>query len=401
MSIPAPPALGRIRAGVQRRAELATAVFLLVVGVFCWAIGLTGMWTPTIIPNASSGWQLLLVIVASALVFVKRWRPGAAVLGGVVVFAVDFLLGGSVGVLLVFIDLLYTAALAGSKRLRRILLVSTVATIALTVVATAVVTASLRETVFLGLQAFALFATPYWWAASVRQKSELAELESARADDAQRLGALRESNIVVRERARMARDLHDVIASHLSAVAIHAEAALSAPPDTERDRAALASIRVSSVASLDEMRAMIVLLRSGEDTTATIGGLDRLDDFVATARAAGSTITVDADAFAALPALPAATEQAATRILQEAVTNAMRHAPGSTIDIRATKTAWSLVLEIESVGAASPSSSGSGGFGLRSMTERAEALGGALHAGWQSGAEATWLVHAELPLEAS
>ena len=147
----------------------------------------------------------------------------------------------------------------------------------------------------------------------------------------------------------MARDLHDVIASHLSAIAIHSGAALASPPDPAKDRAALELVRSSSLTSLDEMRAMILLLRSDlpradalfdagsarVDPVVAPARLARLDDLLATARTSGLTVDVLDDS-ARRRELPAAVDQAAHRIVQEALTNAAKHSPGAHVSVRVT-----------------------------------------------------------------
>ncbi|AEG44889.1 hybrid sensor histidine kinase/response regulator transcription factor [Isoptericola variabilis] len=131
----------------------------------------------------------------------------------------------------------------------------------------------------------------------------------------------------------MARDLHDVIASHLSAIAITSGAALAAPPDAGRDRDALTRVREASLASLAEMRSMIRVLRADEPGDDGVGlaatpRLAALDDLVAWARDAGLDVTVHEDGVlgsARAGELPAAVDQAAYRIAREALTNALKH----------------------------------------------------------------------------
>jgi signal transduction histidine kinase len=272
----------------------------------------------------------------------------------------------------------------------------------------------LREGLAAALQAVAILVTPLWWGSDVRSRTELAVSEAQRADlarahaaDAARIADLDRDAAVREERAGMARDLHDVVASRLSAIAIHAEAALSAPPDAGRDRAALAAVRAESVASLAEMRSMILVLRgasgaAGEEGAAgatAAAGLDRLDDLVATARGRGLDVRVSADA----PALPAVVDHAAYRIAREALTNAAAHGPaGGRVDLRVAAAGGALEVEVLSAlptgsrPAAGPAPALGSGTGLVSMAERARSLGGRFAAGPEDG---RWRVHAVLPLE--
>ena len=126
----------------------------------------------------------------------------------------------------------------------------------------------------------------------------------------------------------MARELHDMVANHLSAIAIHSTAALSIDdPATTRD--ALAVIRENSVEGLAEMRRLIGLLRDGSDDPepAAVPTLDGLDALSTASRANGLDVTLDDRR--TRRALPAPVELAAYRIVQESLTNALKHAsPG-------------------------------------------------------------------------
>lgn len=114
---------------------------------------------------------------------------------------------------------------------------------------------------FLGLMV--IFAVPVFWAHEVRRHRDRADAEHARADQERRLAELGRLAAVADERNRMARELHDVIAGQLSAIAIQSEAALTIPDADEATlRRVLAEVRRGSVASLAEMRTMIGLLRT-------------------------------------------------------------------------------------------------------------------------------------------
>src|SRR5699024_12586163 len=114
-----------------------------------------------------------------------------------------------------------------------------------------VLSGELRAGILVVLQVVAIGVVPLWWAGNIRQQRELGELAVANA----------RQESVDSERAAIARDLHDVVASRLSTTALHSGAALALPPDHERDRAALRAVRESSVAALDEMRALIRVCR--------------------------------------------------------------------------------------------------------------------------------------------
>lgn len=143
-----------------------------------------------------------------------------------------------------------------------------------------------------------VLAVPVLWGYEVRRHSEQADAERERAEQMRRMGELDRAAAVAAERARMARDLHDVIAGQLSAIAIQSEAALTLPDaDPATLRRVLAAVRRDSVASLSEMRTMIGLLRADGSADAeprtSPAGLDRLDTLLDAGRANGLRIDVD------------------------------------------------------------------------------------------------------------
>ncbi len=386
----------RVR-GTDRARDVSDAVLTGLAGLLLLAAGLVGIWSGA---PRDSPWLHAVPLVLGCLVMLgKRRRPVAALLAGAALFAVDVALGGSLGMLLVLFDLVYGAALlAGSRAVLRLRAASW-ALVVLSLVLGWTATGDVRITVLLGLQTFALVTTPLWWGLAVRRERELADLARARADDLRDLADLRAAEARAEERAQMARDLHDAVAGNVSAVALHAEAALARPPapggGADRERAALEAIRAAGLTSLEEMRALILLLRAGDGPVAAAPRLDRLDGLVAGARSAGLAVSLDAGP---LPPLPAAVEQAAYRLLQEALTNAVKHAPGGRAEVAVDVTDGRLVLRVDS-GDGRPAGAVPGaGLGLLTMRERAESLGGRFAAGWADGTRSRWSVAAELPV---
>jgi len=187
----------------------------------------------------------------------------------------------------------------------------------------------------------------------------------------------------------MARDLHDTLAGELAAIAIHAEAGLAGGG---RERAALQAVRASGVAGLEQTRAMIRVLRSEGAALTAPGRLEQLPELIDRFRAAGLSVDVEGGP----PALPVAADQAAARILQESLTNALKHASGGDVRIRFADDDDVLSLTIDSRGG-SATGVGGDGLGIAMMRERALALGGALAAGPHDGG---WRVAATLPIGA-
>ena len=437
-------ALRTLATADDRRGDAVTAVLTFLLGWLLIEVGLVDIvrWGGRLDDlDPEPWWRVALLAVGCMLILVKRAHPMLALAGGLVVTLVDLAWGGTLAVVLVLWDLLYGAALWSGPRARAWLWGTALTVSVVGAVAAGEAARDVRYFVYTGLQLGAVLLVPMWWADNVRQKTELAELERARADEAARAAELERERAadlatiaeldrheaVQAERAAMARDLHDVIASHLSTIAIHSGAALAVPPDdaagARRDRAALEQVRASSVASLTEMRAMIELLRADapRDPLAAPGRLDRLGALVDDARAAGADVTVeDPDRVTTTP-LPAATGQALHRIAQEALTNARKHAPGAAVVVRLARhdlpepRRSEVVLEVRS-GArggalpdgalpdgalpdgALPAGALSAGTGMLTMRERAEGVGGTFGGGPAPGGG--WLVRAVVPTDA-
>ncbi|MGV9307501.1 sensor histidine kinase [Nonomuraea sp. NPDC003727] len=202
---------------------------------------------------------------------------------------------------------------------------------------------------------------------------------------------------VMAERARIARELHDVVAHHLSVIAIQAEAVpMEARGDVARLEAGLAEIRGLSLEAIKELRQVLGVLRDHEgraDTTPP-PALDRLDDLVGNARSAGLTVRVKRSG--ELEEVPTAMAVSAYRIVQESLSNAMRHAPGSAV---AVEVAWSggLRVRVANGPGRGPGDAPGAGHGLIGMRERATLLGGSLEAGPTEGGG--FEVEAVLPVE--
>lgn len=198
------------------------------------------------------------------------------------------------------------------------------------------------------------------------------------------------------ERERLARDLHDTVAHHVSAMAIRAQAGL-ATAESQPDAAADALRLIKSEAShaLTEMRTMVRALR--RDQPAELAPSPRIRDLEQLAREAGSGPSVAVEIVGAVDDMPPAVEAAIYRLAQESVTNARRHARHATrIEVRVAADDTSVRLRVSDdgdTGLAHPSTSS--GYGLIGMIERADLLGGTCEAG--PGPSRGWTVTAVLP----
>jgi signal transduction histidine kinase len=372
---------------------LAAATFLLVGTLLHVAdhsgAGVTGR-GPDDVPLAS---RLLLLAVACTGSALRRRAPVAALALGCAAFAADAALGLRLPVVaLVLADIVYAATAFGPARLSR-LLVRCVAGLTAALTAAAFVAAdSWRSGLWVAAQIAVVLPTPVWWGAGIRHHRDLAASERERAEEVAHVAELDRRAAVAAERARMARDLHDVVAGHLSAIALQSEAVLSAGGDPERERRVMRAVRENSVQALAEMRTMIDLLRDdgpADDATAPrLAGMGRLVD---SARAAGVRVTVSGEPPGGLPP---AVDAAAYRILQEALTNAAAHAPGQDARVCLEPRAGRLVLEVSNGLAAGNGRTAGTGTGVPSMRTRAEEVGGTFTAGPLDG---RWRVRAELP----
>jgi signal transduction histidine kinase len=193
---------------------------------------------------------------------------------------------------------------------------------------------------------------------------------------------------LLQERQRIARELHDVVAHHMSVIAIQAEAApyKTADPPPELVES-FGDIRASALAGLTELRRVLGVLRTGGQDTTPQPGLAELDALLDSARSAGVSVAVTSSGDP-VP-LPEGVDLSAYRIVQEALSNAMRHAPGSHVLLHVAYFADGLGLDIRNdtgprtVPVLVPGGDrmGGGGHGIIGMRERAAMLGGTLDVG--------------------
>jgi signal transduction histidine kinase len=200
------------------------------------------------------------------------------------------------------------------------------------------------------------------------------------------------------ERARIARELHDVVAHHISMIAVQAETARLATPGMPAEGAKrLLGIGDTARAALKEMRRLLGVLR--EDTQASGDrhpqpGLRQLNELLDEARGAAGTAT-RLIVRGSPDTLDPGVELTAYRIVQESLTNARRHAPGAAIDVELHYTDDALRLRIRDNGPGPSPGAAAGGHGLMGMRERAAAVGGEVRTGPAVGGG--FLVEASLP----
>lgn len=202
-----------------------------------------------------------------------------------------------------------------------------------------------------------------WLAGRYRlQQALLVEAERARVRQLEREQEHVAEQARLRERGRLAAELHDSLGHQLALIALRAGALELAPDLSAEHQRTAGSMRASAVAATDQLRQSITMLRDRDD-------VPTVADLVAGARDAGMTVTVTG-----LTDLPEVVDQAVRRVAREALTNAARHAPGQPVSMAMDRTDHVVTLTVVNPGAAG-AGTGSGLVGLR---ERLRLLGGRL-----------------------
>jgi signal transduction histidine kinase len=228
------------------------------------------------------------------------------------------------------------------------------------------------------------------WQLHLREVEQRAEEAERTRDEAARRQAME-------ERLRIARELHDSLTHSISVISVQAGVAVHlARKRGEEVPPALLAIQEAGADAARELRTTLGVLRSEEDGDCT--GLGQLHALVARAQAAGLPVTVTVTG--AQRALPPEVDQAAYRIVQEALTNVSRHAGPACASVRLYYSPDGLSIQVDDDGTGTGTGSWppSHGLGLIGMRERVTALGGRLHAGPRDGGG--FQVRAEFPARA-
>ncbi|MFI0980524.1 sensor histidine kinase [Streptomyces sp. NPDC021093] len=238
------------------------------------------------------------------------------------------------------------------------------------------------------------------WMTAILAASELLRVKRQQRAHARAERAAAETRRADEERLRMARELHDVLAHSISVINVQASMGLALlDTDPEQARTALTTIKAASKEALGEVRQVLDTLRTpGDAPRAPAPGLDRLPELVEQAAAAGLAVRTRS-AGEAHGRIPPGTDLAAFRIVQEALTNIVRHSGSRTADVLVTHTSGGLRLRIDDAGPATGDEVGGSGNGLAGMRERAAALGGTIEAGPRP--DGGFRVEADIPLAAA
>ena len=344
-----------------------------------------------VVPIAAPAVSVLVAVVSTVPLAWRRAWPSAAALVGTAVWLIPtpggyLLLGYVVAVLLFY-------SLGAHDPVRWRVVTVTAVAVLISVVGTLlgpdVWQASIGAALAVAAPAVAGVLVAEHRAQNARLRELTAQLVHERAA-AERAAA-------AEERTRIARELHDVIGHEITVIALQADAAAAALARApERAVVPVDRIREAAARTLTEMRRVVGLLRDPDEGDGELRpqpGLAEIPDLVQEARAGG----MDVDLSLCLPAAPPppSLQLAAFRVVQEALTNARRHAPGAPVRVRVDGDGPALDVEVHSgVGVPDRSVDG-GGHGLVGMRERVRMHGGTLSAG---AVPDGFLVRARLPL---
>jgi len=329
----------------------------------------------------------VLMLAASLPIAVSRWRPAwaAALTGAATVAYLG--LGYAPGPIL-FALVVAVYRLAAGTPIRRALAGAAALVCAGLGAVAARTGAGLSEWLDF-VSAAAIVAIPAAVGVAVKVRRDAAA--DVRAEQSRRT--------ISEERLRLAQEVHDVVGHGLAVIAMHAGVALRVlDRDPARVRQALEAIRAASRDALDDMRAELAAPREPERPGSPLRpatGLADLPVLAARIRSSGLPVAVEIGGTVTGLGLPAEVDRSAYRIIQESLTNVLRHGgPAATARVRVELDAGALRLEVTDTGCgAAPSA---GGQGIDGMRARAEALGGSLEAG--SPPDGGFAVRARLPV---
>jgi signal transduction histidine kinase len=364
---PPRPRHPRLRRGRFDLVEIADVIIALI----CFAVASSVLSGDEATLHHSRGFLVVLLafITAAPLALRTRFPLAAWVASTLAAIATTFVISPSIlfagGYLVLFVLINGLCLYSVTVRCRPRITVAATATI--------VVGAAILDPGS-GVVAVFLTALPVLLGAVVRQRRsgerQLAEQERRHSGE----------RALLEERQRIARELHDVVAHHMSVIAIQAEAApykiADPPPELVES---FGDIRASALAGMSELRRVLGVLRADGRETTPQPGLADLDALLDSARSGGVSVTATRSGDPVT--LPEGVDLSAYRIVQEALSNAMRHAPGSNVQVYVAYHPDGVTLEVCNDQALPSAALPGGGHGIIGMRERATMLGGSLDAG--------------------
>jgi signal transduction histidine kinase len=417
------PAFTRTPTARERRADVILAAVMFVGAVL--SAGLSSIAEIYGDEQAPLWWALVYAVVATApLAFRRRWPGTAAVIVAVAYFTAVTIRVPEiyVGNIVMFLTLYTVGAWMNDRRramlVRVGIIVGMFVWLIITMYRDAISEADKADVAAGAMSPYVAFmliqlllnvlyfgGAYYFGERSWAAAAQLAVLEQ-RTVELEREREVTAAQAVALDRVRIARELHDVVAHHVSVMGVQASAGRRVlDKDPVKARAALTAVEQSARTAVDELRRMLSLLRHSDVTAvptepagltepaepalpaatdpalSTAAGIDRVEDLVTSAREAGLEATVGV--FGEPVPLPESLSQTAYRIVQEAITNTLKHAAASGIDVRIRYLATELELDIadDGRGPASAAPINTAGMGLIGMRERVAAHDGVLETG--------------------
>ncbi len=353
---------GRVRYGpaMPTRTDAAIAAVLLVASqVEVWRFGAGG-----------GGW--IAAVCLALVAIISAWRTRYPVRSGFGLFvpaALCAALASPPGSLTLAVAVILGFYRIGTMRNRRHANLG----LAGSVVLALAITQPFSLNTFLAVS-LTSFVVP-WLIGSLRfRQQRAAEIEEARTE------------AVELERARLARELHDLVSHSVGVIAVQAGAGdVLLDEQPERAREALHAIEASAREAMTELRRLLGLLRDdGADDLAPQPTLDQLSELAERVRATGLDVRLEVDVDS--PELDSATQLSVYRIVQEGLTNVLKHANASRVDVGVRRSGDRVEIEVSDNGrSSSPAALSAGGHGLAGIAERVSLLGGELEAGGDTG----------------
>jgi signal transduction histidine kinase len=390
---------------LRRRPWVGDLAVVLVFGVFAWFGTVQSVQEGTGNARRPLDWLawVLLAAATGSLAARRRW-PAAVLVVTCAATAASVSLGYPTGPIWATpLIALYSAAATGRRALALLAAAALAAVPVVWALLDAGTPAEVGLTVLLVALALAMGEV------SRGRRDYLAEAER-RAVEAERTREETARRHAGEERLRLARDLHDITAHTIAVIAIQAGVAEEAldrfEADPEPAREAVRAIRASSREAMAELKATVTMLREGAAPRGPLPGLGQLEELVAMARRAGVRVELAVSGVAR--PLPPAVDLTAYRIVQESLTNVLRHAQAASATVRVWYQPDVVEVQVDDDGRGGgrppPGAAGvtaapgarSTGHGLAVMAERAAAVGGQLVAG--PGSADGFRVHARLPL---
>lgn len=388
-----------VRGPRARDALLAVVVAVLMLAV---AVATIGLAPADVDPDpAAVPWVLALVVVQSLAIALRRVRLPLAVAVTVATQVALVALAPelSVRTLAPFVVAATIGTTLPAGRALRWAVVVAGVEAAGTSAAVAVLGAGGEAVLQHAVSALVVWVASTLVGTYLATRREHLRLVQERAADLERERDARVRTAVADERARLARELHDVAAHHLSGMVVQAAAVerlVGRDPDAAR--AGAVWLRDQGRETLDNLRQVVGLLRGDDapDGTAPVPGLAALGDLVRGARDLGDTVEL-AETGDRVP-LPPLADVSLYRVAQQSLTNARQHAPGAPVRVRVEHAAGAVVLEVVNdapTRVARPARGERGGSGLAVMRERAALVGGVLDAG--PADDGGWRVRLRVP----